>query len=549
MTFLQLVRTEMHTSLHRLIFMSGLGGISNAALVASITAGAQAASTGGNTNLWAAALFVVALLLFNKTQNYILITAAVEIKSIIHKLRLRLLDQVRHSELVPLGEIGRARIVSAITGDTAILTQASNVLVFSIQNVVIIFFVGFYVAYLSPTAFLLSITIILAATIVIHFMAREIAVGQREASEWNDQLFDRLIDVLDGFKEVRLNKSRSDELFEDAAGVSSAAAHSKIEANAGNFKRMIFSQIAMYLALGTVVFVVPVLSTEPGGSITKATLVLLFVVGAAFGLVQSLPMLSTANGAADRLARLEKQLLATAQSAELSVEELPKRFEKIEVHNVIFRYFDKSSETTFQIGPIGFTLRRGDLVFITGGNGSGKSTFLKVLAGLYVPQEGELALDGMLINDNTRAKYRALITAIFTDYHLFMRLYGIADPDPREVEELLNQFQLGTKTHLAHGEFRNLDLSTGQRKRMALIVAMLEKRPLLLLDEWASDQDPEFRRRFYQEVLPTLNQRGVTIVAVTHDDRYLSNLGVRSRLLRMEEGRFVEADATEIAGA
>jgi putative pyoverdin transport system ATP-binding/permease protein len=540
MTFIQLVRREMHGSLTRLIFMSALGGISNAALLAAINAGAQAASSEEKPSLWAAGLFLVALLLFIRTQNYILITATVEIESIVHKLRVRLLDGVRHSELVPIDRIGRARIVAAITADTAVLTQASNVLVFSVQSVVLVFFVGLYVAYLSPIAFALSAIIVAVAAAIFHYKGRQLASGQREAAEWTNRLFDRLTDVLDGFKEVRLNKARSDQLFEDIMDVSSHAAYVKIKTDSENFKRLIFSQIVMYLLLGSVVFIAPVIAGSADSGIAKAILALLFVVGASFGLVQSVPMLSSANAAADRIDQLESDLLATAQSHDQSAAETPKRFDTLEMRNVIFRYTDKASETTFQVGPVDFSLRSGDLVFITGGNGSGKSTFLKVLAGLYVPDSGEITLDLRRVDDGTRENYRALITAIFADYHLFLKLYGISDPDPAEVERLLTHFRLSAKTHLSEGEFQTIDLSGGQRKRLALIVALLEKRPILLLDEWTSDQDPEFRSRFYQELLPALNRAGVTIVAITHDERYLSELRYPARRLRMDEGRFVE---------
>src|SRR5439155_24486951 len=126
------------------------------------------------------------------------------------------------------------------------------------------------------------------------------------------------------------------------------------------------------------------------------------------------------------------------------------------------------------------------------------------------------------------------------EYHLFQRLSGIPDPDPLEVDRLLAQFRLLDKTRLAQGEFNTVDLSTGQRKRLALIVSLLEKRPILLLDEWAADQDPDFRRKFYYELLPTLHRAGVTVVAVTHDDRYLDEMHLPARRLRMDEGRFVE---------
>src|SRR5262249_37224284 len=158
----------------------------------------------------------------------------------------------------------------------------------------------------------------------------------------------------------------------------------------------------------------------------------------------------------------------------------------------VFRHYDMASETLFKVGPVDFTLNSGDLVFITGGNGSGKSTFLKVLAGLYLPESGEITLDGKRIDDSTREEYRALITAIFTDYHLFRRLYGIPDSDVAELGGLLEKFRLGEKTRIANGEFQTINLSGGQRKRLGLAVALLEKRPILLLDEFTSDQDPEF---------------------------------------------------------
>jgi putative ATP-binding cassette transporter len=194
------------------------------------------------------------------------------------------------------------------------------------------------------------------------------------------------------------------------------------------------------------------------------------------------------------------------------------------------------------VGPADFTLRSGELVFITGGNGSGKSTFLKLLAGLYRPDAGQIRFDGILVTDSTREAYRQLITAIFVDYHLFQRLYGIPDPDPREVDELLAQFRLLDKTGLTNGEFDTVNLSTGQRKRLALIVGLLEKRPILLLDEWAADQDPEFRRKFYFDLLPALHRAGRTVVVISHDDRYLDEMDLPARRLRMDEGRFVQQE-------
>ena len=360
------------------------------------------------------------------------------------------------------------------------------------------------------------------------------------ASEWENRFFERVDDLLAGFKEVRLNDARSAELIQDIFEVSRTASNIKIRSQAETFKQAVFMNSSMYLLLGIIVFVAPMFSELIGDtSIIKITTALLFVVGTCFGLVQTFPILAAANSAADTIVQLEARLLETIRSANASEAEAHVRFEKIEMRQVVFRYTDKFSDAVFQVGPIDFNLHSGEVVFITGGNGSGKSTLLKLLAGLYAPDSGVITLDGLDIDNATRGGYRSLMTAIFSDYHLFRRLYGIPAASAAEIDPLLGRFRLLDKTHLKDDEFSTLDLSGGQRKRLALIVGLLEKRPVLLLDEWTADQDPEYRREFYREFLPALIQAGTTVVAVTHDDRYLQELDYPIRQLRMDNGKFI----------
>jgi len=545
MSFFQLVRREMQGSLGRLVFVSAMGGVSTTAIIGAINAGAQAADQ-GKINLWAAGFFVIALLLFIQTQHYILITTTAEIGAIIHALRVRLMDYVRRSELLPLEMIGRAEIVAAITGDTAILTQASNMMAFAAQGALLICLVTAYVAYLSFAAFVLAVLIVGIGAGVFHSKTKQHADQMRDASRWENRLYDRLSDVLDGFKEVRLNRGRSDDLFDHVVEVSRTAANIKIRTQSETYRRMVLLQTSLYTLLGAVAFIVPIFSPSmSSGSITKAVTALVFIVGACAGLVQSIPIIAAANTSADRLDQLEGKLRQIVSLSEEMHVELSNKFSKVEMRDVEFHYPGKTADQPFRVGPFNFTLNSGDLVILTGGNGSGKSTFMKLLAGLYRPASGEMLLDGAVLNEDNYERYRNLITAIFPDFHLFQRLYGIADPDPAELTQLLAQFKLLDKTNLSHGEFRTTDLSSGQRRRLALIVAQLERRPLLLLDEWAADQDPEFRRKFYFEFLPALNRAGVTVVAISHDDRYIDEMDVTMRRLRMDEGRFTELSSVE----
>jgi putative ATP-binding cassette transporter len=183
------------------------------------------------------------------------------------------------------------------------------------------------------------------------------------------------------------------------------------------------------------------------------------------------------------------------------------------------------------------TFRANEITFVTGGNGSGKSTMLRLLTGLLPLSGGELLANGQVVDRAEMQSYRDGISAIFSDYHLSRRLYGIQDPSPAQLQALLEQYEISGKVTVKDGAFSTTALSTGQRKRLAMIVAELEDKPVIVLDEWAADQDPHFRRVFYEELLPDLRNRGKIIICVTHDDRWFK---LADRIYHMNEGRIDE---------
>jgi putative ATP-binding cassette transporter len=184
-------------------------------------------------------------------------------------------------------------------------------------------------------------------------------------------------------------------------------------------------------------------------------------------------------------------------------------------------------------------IKAGEILFISGGNGTGKSTLMKLLTGLYNPTQGVISLDGVPLNNSSRGEYRTLFSAIFADYHLFDRLYGLSNVGSAKVEEMLKYLELTDKVTIDDSGFDTLELSGGQRKRLALLVSLLEDRPICVYDEVAADQDPTFRKRYYEEILPSLKQQGKALIVVTHDDRYFS---VADHLLKMDSGRIVKYD-------
>jgi len=240
-----------------------------------------------------------------------------------------------------------------------------------------------------------------------------------------------------------------------------------------------------------------------------------------------LGMMSAGTAALEHLDRLHTRLPSPENQSQQGLN----TFFHIRMQGLEYRYRDADGQTTFALGPIDLCFEAGKIYLIQGGNGSGKSTLMKLLTGLYEPHAGRILLDDAQVPIHA---YRSLFSTVFTDFHLFEKLHGLDEIDHAQVTFLLRKLAMERKVSIEQNAFSTTDLSTGQRKRLALIAAQLEKRPVYVLDEWTADQDPEFRRFFFAELLPWLKRQGHTIFAVTHDDRYFD---YGDYALRLDAGR------------
>ncbi|MDA8018163.1 MAG: cyclic peptide export ABC transporter [Thermoanaerobaculia bacterium] len=500
--------------------------------------GASAGSTGESemdreaASLRLLALFVLAIAIYVVTQRKILVAGVSEIELVLHKIRVRIADKIRRADLEPLEKIGRSEIYSAVNKDTLTISQASMPLVTASQYLILIVFASMYLLWVSRVAFVFAAGFVALAS-AIHFKrGKALTAALHEATESENRLFDGLSSLLDGFPQVRIHGPRSQELYESVHGISEVTRGIKTEARSALANHFVFSQTSIYSLLGILVFLVPRFSDTYSDAIIDSTAAVLFLIGPIFGLLGTVPLYFEADAAAEHIAKLEASLDATFSSA-LETQEPLESFREISFDRVSFRYDDPRAETPFQIGPLDFTVRCGELLFVTGGNGSGKTTFIKVLTGLYLPRKGDIAIDGARVDDDRYEAYRALFTYVPAEAYLFDRLYGLPTPPADEFTALLRQVQLEGKTELEGDRFTTLDLSGGQRRRVALLVSLLEDRPIYVFDELAAHQDPAFRKKFYEELLPELKERGKAVVVVTHDDRYFDHA---DRTLKLEEG-------------
>jgi putative pyoverdin transport system ATP-binding/permease protein len=539
MKLLELLRRESDLSLRKLILIAGIAGLSNALVLAAINAGAAQAAR-HRQSMFMIVAFLVIVAVYATGLRYFMRTATSEVEKILDRIRTRLANKVRRCDLGPLEHIGKTVIYAGITKETASISQAALGVVVGLQSAILIGFTAIYVALLSPFAF--ALTAVTTYVIARTFLQRnkEVNREQHESLQRDNEMFELLTNMLEGFKEVRLNRARSDDLFAHFVEVSRSARVLKTRTMARISETFILSQVAFYLLMAIIVFIVPRFSLTQTDEIVKIATAVLFLTGPLSGLISIVPAIASSNAAVENIDRLDTALDASLSARERraeSVAPLP-AFREISLEKVKFRYEDEKG-ATFEVGPIDFSLRSGETVFIAGGNGSGKSTFLKLLTLLYFPHQGVVRLDGKVVGPESYESYRSLFAPVFTDFHLFDRLYGLYDVPVEEVDRKLELIEMTGKTRVVDSAFDRLDLSTGQRKRLALLISMLDDRAVYVFDEMAADQDPAFRRKFYKEILPLLKENGKTVVAVTHDDKYF---GDADRLLKMEEGRLVDYD-------
>lgn len=531
-----LLRRESIGSRREIIIAAAVSGLANAAIVAVI---GEASRTAGydNPNLRYLVLFIIALAGYVICQRYSAKRMVQVTTRLGQTLRVRVVDKVMASELPVLERIGTSRIVNALSRDATTISDSGEAMIDGLQAVIFVGFAYAYIAYLSLWAFALSVgCAILSMTIVMRHQAHTQAIlGRTRAKEV--EFLNGVTDAIDGFKETRLNGRRRDDLQRDIHATSTEVTALRAEVEDVHTRSTILGRASLYILVAVVVFLLPAVVKTYSEVITETVTAILFVVGPLGLLVGIIPYLERANEAARAISELEAQLdsenSAMAAAAAAHPAAPMSAADPIALEGVRFAYKGQDGDV-FVLGPVSLRVEPGELVFLTGGNGSGKSTLLKLLTGLYVPDAGQILSNGGAVAMDNIQGYREMFSAIFSDFHLFRRLYGLLGTDDAAVTALLRQMQIDHKVQFTNNRFSNLELSSGQRKRLALVVSLLEDRPILVFDELAADQDPAFRRFLYEELLPALKAEGRTVIAATHDDRYFH---VADKVVKLEYGK------------
>jgi putative ATP-binding cassette transporter len=464
------------------------------------------------------------------------------------RLRQDLVRKILAVPLRQLEELGTPKLMVALTEDILEITQATLSIPIFAVNFAVLLGGAVYLAWLSLPVLLAMTAFAVIGAITYRLMIRSGFGHLTAAREGQDRLFRHFRSLTEGIKELKLHRvRRASFLAEDVATAAAVCQKHNVAAELRFIIAQNWNQLLFLVVIGLILFLLPRMENVSPQALTGYIIATLYLMGPLAGLLGSLSVFSRANVSLRKVEELGLALSTHAAHERDATGGVPERLETLELRNVTHHYYREREDDNFILGPITLTFRPGELVFLIGGNGSGKSSLAKVITGLYPPAGGEIRLNGRVIDDRNRDDYRQYFSTVFSDYFLFDRITGVArDGGDRRAADYLKQLHLDHKVSVTDGFFSTTQLSQGQRKRLALLCAYLEDRPFYLFDEWASDQDPLFKDVFYTQLLPELKSRNKAVLVITHDDRYFP---LADRLVRLDYGKITRDGAAVAADA
>ena len=555
MFWIQLIAKESKIPVSRIALGSALSGACKSAVLGTIINSLNVTDD-RDAHLKYLLFFAFFVFAYKTIHSIVLEKVAFEVEEIAHRLRTRIIEKLQRAELRDIESISRAEVLNGLNSELPAVTRAVITLFNAVQSATLIAFTFLFIGSLSRTAFMfIFFGSMLAASTQLEIFRRT-RTDSKEIYAAETRLNEVVEDALEGFRETKINQQKRRGVFAMMSGMSAALTQRKQRLQRLLSQQLVIAQVTYMLLVGVVVFLAPQVDATFNDAILKTSISMIFLMGPLGTVIGAFQVLVNVNSAAENVMLLEEKIDALGVAAEkranpegfwrrnLPTEAVmssgPLTFEHtLELRGITFLHSTTPDLKPFQIGPIDLTIRRGQIVLLVGGNGSGKSTLLKVLLGLYQPDTGTILLDGVPISAANYQEYREHFGVIFADHHLFTRLYGLETVDLPKLHGLLEYVDLAHKTGYRDNRFDTVALSTGQRKRLGLVEMLMEEKPIMIFDEWAAEQDPGSRKRFYSEILPDLKSKSKTIIAVTHDDAFFHLTDVR---IEMDQGLITTLD-------
>ena len=408
-----------------------------------------------------------------------------------------------------------------------------------------------YMFWLSPPLFLFNICILLIGIALFKIPSNISKRCLAKSREVSDDVVKQFRHLTRGLKELLIHYRKRQEFFNMHLNASNRELMKRnITAKSIYIISQRFGELLVLVNIGCLLFLIPLFYGVDAHVLTGFILAVLFSLSPLTTLLGFIPQWIKVNVALEKVQSygfnlFDRDLVEISSAPLLESPQTDSHTLKLE--NVKFEYRDDLNRDRFVVGPVNFHLKGGEITFLIGGNGSGKTTLAKIICGLYPPLEGEILWNGKSINSANLENFHQNFSVIFSDYFLFRYLIGI---DPKQIgahaEDYLRTLRLDEKVSIRNGAFSTIDLSHGQQKRLALLVACLEDRAVYIFDEWAAGQDPSFKKVFYEEILMNLKRKNKMVLVITHDDNYFP---MADRLIKVVDGKIVHKSPDQPVGS
>jgi putative pyoverdin transport system ATP-binding/permease protein len=456
--------------------------------------------------------------------------------NVVYSKRMEIIGKILKAPFFKFEAIDTGKTQAALNNDTEAVSGFVNMFVNGITGLVTMITCFVYLGTLSMYGMIFSVLIIFFAAGLFILVSKSAEKLFEKNRDVQNVFFKNINDLVNGFKELYINKKKRYGFRRDIQKSCEDYRETRVAAEYRFVGVSILGEIMYLSVIALVVFTFPLIFQSIRASTLRTyVLVYLYMGGIVNAEIFIIPGLVRTLVSWKRINWFLKEVSLIQDKAPNEDEDDTKYDNNIEIQlrGVKFQYKNENGEK-FSVGPIDYDFKSGEIVFISGGNGSGKTTLAKLITGLYQPDEGEITLNGEKLESKSLGGY---FSAVYSDFFLFDKLYGIDYAEKQDkIQEYLEILHLGDKVQIKDGVFSTLKLSTGQRKRLALLESHLEDRPAYFFDEWAADQDPEYRKFFYTVLLPELKQRGKAVIAITHDDRYFNEA---DKLIKMEFGKII----------
>lgn len=459
---------------------------------------------------------------------------------VVYEHSIAIIEKVRFAAFENVEKMGKEKLYTAVK-------YARDVGAFPLMfvhlfnSIIVISCCLIYMFFIYPLGAIVCLCLILGLFTLFFLANKKIENDYFKLRLLEENYFRNLEDLMSGHKEIKMSIPRSKNIYEKFLYRNRREAKELSRTTSVKYgNNDLIASYSWFIGIGAILYIFPSAMGMKTDQMTSFVVTILYIIGPVSSLTSSISVFTQLKIAFNCLIDFDKDLnWVNDQKVEKNETDWKgTSFNSVKFENVTYEYtLGKSQEKVFEFGPVDIDINRNEIIFITGSNGSGKSTFINLLSGLYQPKAGALYMNGIKVDGENSSYYRNQFAAIYTSAYLFNDNYNDFNlkDDERKINKYVEKMKLTDKIRIINEKgIIDSKLSKGQQKRVAMIYALMEEKEVFIFDEWAAEQDPKFRIFFYTEFLPELKRDGKTVIAVTHDDEYYS---YADRVIKFDYGK------------